>query len=272
MIKIKKVVRALLPATIYEKMAYYKMLFQMSRFTKKYPSSKVFYYLFKDVKREYYSQLNQDYIVSSNFFKNKKEGVFCDVGGNHPLNINNTRYFEEQDWNGYAFEPLPHMEALWAEHRKAKFFPIAASDTDGQVTFTMVQDESGWEDMLSYVKETSNVNYSYGQQDITVRARPLKDVFKEEGVEHIDYMSIDVEGHELKVIQGIDFNAVCIDVLTVENNFGGIGEDSHYGDDKIRNIMFENGYILWGRIVGLDDIFVRKEFYQSRVESNSIND
>ena len=43
-------------------------------------------------------------------------------------------------------------------------------------------------------------------EDIVVKTRPLKDVFNEEGLTHIDYMSIDVEGHELSVLKGIDFH------------------------------------------------------------------
>lgn len=124
----------------------------------------------------------------------------------------------------------------------------------------IVQNESGWEDMLSYVKETSNIKYDYKTEDIKVKTRALKNVFKEENITEIDYMSIDVEGHELQVIKGIDFTEVKVKVLTIENNFGGSSDESNYGDDEIRNIMFDNDYILWGRIVGLDDIYVKSDF------------
>ena len=70
-------------------------------------------------------------------------------------------------------------------------------------------------------------------------------------------MSIDVEGHELNVLKGIDFEKVRINILTIENN---PPENSIYGDDNIRKIMFDNNYILWGRIVGLDDIYIHKDF------------
>ena len=258
----KKLVRKVLPLKVYKKMAYFKMLLQMRKFKKKYPNSRLFYSLFIPETNKRYSQHNQDYIVFQKFFKGKINGVFCDVGANHPLYINNTRYFEELGWSGYAFEPLPHMQLFWKKHRKAKFFPYAASDNEGDVTFTTVKNESGWEDMLSYVKKTSKVKYDYKTEDITVKTRVLKNVFREESITEIDYMSIDVEGHELQVIKGIDFTKVKVKVLTIENNFGGAGDESHYGDDQIRNIMFENNYILWGRIVGLDDIFVRSDFYQ----------
>lgn len=225
----------------------------MKRFHKNYPEAKIFY----PMKRKLYSQDNQDYIVFNEFFKNKSNGVFCDVGGNHPLHLNNTRYFEELGWRGYVFEPLPHMKELWDKHRKAKFFPYAASDSEGEITFSVVKDATGWEDMLSFVKETREINYKYEIEDITVQAKTLRSVFEEENIRHIDYMSIDVEGHELNVLNGIDFDKVSIDVLTVENNAPSC---IVYGDDKIRKIMFENNYILWGRIVGLDDIYIKKGF------------
>lgn len=191
------------------------------------------------------------------FFKGKKDGFFCDIGGNHPLKINNTLYFEELGWSGIAFEPLPHMSKLWAEHRKAKLFPFALSDSEGEVIFTVVKDTTGWEDMLSFVKETRNVDYGYETEEIQVKTKVFKDILEEENIKHIDYLSLDVEGHELNVLKGIDFNKVRINVLTIENN---PPSSVIYGDDTIRELMIENNFVLWGRCIGLDDIYVNKDF------------
>ncbi len=252
-------IRQIVPG-VYEKLAFYKMLIKTWQFRRENPGCVLFYDLYKNSQRKKYSQHNQDWIVRNYFFKNIKDGVFCDVGGNHPLNINNTRYFEELGWTGYAFEPLPHMEPLWKKHRKAILFPFAASDKEGDVVFSAVKDTTGWEDMLSFVKETSSVEHQYESEDIVVKARRLDEVFKEEGIVKIDYMSIDVEGHELNVLKGIDFQCVDISVLTVENNSSGGSVDALCGNREIREFMFENGYTLWGRIVGLDDIYVKKGF------------
>jgi len=250
--KIKEKVNKLFPK-VYTKLVEIKQEIIVNKFKKAYPNTKIFY----ASKRELYAQDNQDYIVYNHFFKDKKDGIFCDVGGNHPLNLNNTRYFEELGWSGYVFEPLPYMQTLWEEHRKAKFFPYAASDTEGKVTFSMVKDVTGWEDMLSFIKETGDEDYGQEVEEITVETVALKNIFKNEGITHIDYMSIDVEGHELNVLKGIDFNAVSINILTIENN---PSSNYIYGDDSIRDIMLANGYILWGRLVGLDDIYVKKDF------------
>ncbi len=250
----KKFLNKMSPA-LYGRLAKIKRAMIMRKFGRTYPDTKLFY----PTQRKLYSQDDQDYIIYNGLFQGKDDGVFCDVGGNHPLNLNNTRYFEELGWSGYVFEPLPYMRHLWRKHRKATFFPFAASDSEGEVIFSIVKDATGWEDMLSYVKETKDIEYRHETEDITVRTRALKDVFKEEDVTHIDYMSIDVEGHEMNVLQGIDFDAVDIRVLSIENNPSCCYT---YGDDKIRALMFENGYHLWGRIAGLDDIYVKKGFQE----------
>lgn len=231
------------------------------KFKKIYPTTKIY----ENPMPTKYSQENQDMIVFDTFFKNNTPGVFCDIGGNHPLTFNNTRYFEEIGWTGYVFEPLPKMKPLWEEHRKAKLFPFALSDTEGEVFFSVVSDDATFGDMFSHVKGNKKSGYNYKTEEILVQTKILKNVLKENDINYINYMSIDVEGHELNVLKGIDFKSVKIDVLTIENN----SICCHiYGDDKIRNIMFENDYLLWGRIIGLDDIFVHKDFLKMINDSN----
>ncbi len=253
----KTALKKLSPTSIYGQLRKMNVVRKGRPFKKKYPETKIF------IKQAQvlYSQHSQDYIVYNHFFKNKKEGVFCDVGGNHPLTINNTLYFEEMGWSGTVFEPLPLMKPLWEKHRKAKLFPFGASDKNDEVVFSVVKNVSGWEDMLSFVKSTDDgKTYKHETEQITIQVRPLKEVFKDEHITHIDYMSIDVEGHELNVLKGIDFSAVTISVLTIENNPPGC---SIIGDEKIRDIMFKNNYLLWGRIHSLDDIYVHKDFIKT---------
>jgi len=111
--QIKRIIKKLIPNT-YAKLVRIKKSIMIKKFKKMHPNTKIFV---KPVSK-LYSQENQDYIVHSNFFQNKDNGVFCDVGGNHPLNINNTRFFEEKGWTGYVFEPLPYMKKLWEENMK----------------------------------------------------------------------------------------------------------------------------------------------------------
>jgi FkbM family methyltransferase len=172
-------------------------------------------------------------------------------GCNHPLKINNTRYFEDLGWGGVALESLPHMTKLWAEHRKAKLFPFTLSDKEGEVIFTVVRDRTGWGNMLSFVKETEEIEADFGTDEIRVQTKIFEKVMQSEGITHIDYLSLDVEGHELNVLKGINFKKIRINILTIENNPEVC---ILYGDDNIRKFMFKNDYLLWSRTIGLDDI------------------
>ena len=172
--QIKKLVKNIIP-NIYGKLSEIKRKKIIDKFKKDYPNTKIFLPVHKN-DRKLYSQDNQDYIVYENFFKNKKDGFFCDIGGNHPLKINNTLYFEELGWSGIAFEPLAHMSKLWAEFRKAKLFPYALSDIEAKVDFTVVKDATGWEDMLSFVKDTRDVTYDYEIEEIQVQTKIFKEI------------------------------------------------------------------------------------------------
>ena len=59
-----------------------------------------------------YSQLGQDTYVLNHFFKGKKNGIYCDVGGNNPIILNNTYAFEKIGWTGVVFEPIPVMQKM----------------------------------------------------------------------------------------------------------------------------------------------------------------
>jgi Methyltransferase FkbM domain len=49
-----------------------------------------------------------------------------------------------------------------------------------------------------------------------VTCYPLTDLLKAIGVNHVDFFSLDTQGGELKILKTIDFQAVRIDILTIE--------------------------------------------------------
>ena len=261
--QIKYNIRKMFPIS-YDKIGKVKSSLILKKFKNDYPKTKIFQ-INNNTAIKHYSQENQDYIVYNHFFKDIINGVFCDIGGNHPLTMNNTRYFEELGWNGYVFEPLPALKGLWEKHRNAKLFPFALSDTEGEVVFTVVIDSDGLGDMFSSIKSSKDKNNGYDTEDIVVQTKCLKDVLYKEKVDHINYMSIDVEGHELNVLKGIDFKKLKVDVLTIENNPSCC---LIYGDEKIRDLMKSNNYTLWGRIIGLDDIYVSNDFLNKKSQIN----
>jgi len=236
-----------------------KSLVNLIIFKVKYKDVKIFPKILNGAK--YYSQHNQDYIIYNSFFKDKNDGIFIDVGANHPININNTLFFEKKGWSGYAFEPIAAYKELWTKERTAKFYNFVVSDEDGKVDFTVVSCEGKefeWIDMLSHVSTPENETGLHNRNKISVASITLKSFFADNGIKNIDYMSIDVEGHEMNVLKGIDWDMCNISVFSIENNVEGYNS---LGFDSIREFMKEKGYVFYARIWGLDDIYVQSKFY-----------
>jgi hypothetical protein len=53
-------------------------------------------------------------------------------------------------------------------------------------------------------------------QVIPAMCFPLNDILDVIGVNHIDYLSLDIEGPELQVLEAIDWKRIRIDIMTVE--------------------------------------------------------
>ena len=57
-----------------------------------------------------------------------------------------------------------------------------------------------------------------GSDTIEVPCRPISAMFRQHGVTQIDFWSLDVEGAELKVLETMDFEAVHVKVMIVEQD------------------------------------------------------
>ena len=67
-----------------------------------------------------YSQAFQDMFVLS-MLDGKKNGIYIEVGGDHPLTINNTYILEKEfDWTGISFEIREDAVKFYNQYRKNK--------------------------------------------------------------------------------------------------------------------------------------------------------
>lgn len=210
---------------------------------------------------EYKSQAGQDSFVNEHFFHNKKDGCFVDVGAHDGQSFSNSWFFEKDlGWHGICVEPLPHLFEQLQKERNCICINACASDSSGSVPFLHV---NSCDEMLSGPCATFNQNklnavikdvdiFGGELNIIQVPCVRLDKIFKEHGITHIDFLSIDVEGHELQVLVGIDFSKVIVDVIAIEND---------YHDEHLRALLQKHGFKLYAH-VHVDDIFVRDGFVQ----------
>ncbi len=206
-----------------------------------------------------YSQFGQDMYVFEKIFNKKQNGFFVDIGANHPIKCNNTYLFELNNWTGLAIEPQDHLRILWPDMRKTTCLNYVIGPENKQVAFIEGQDN---EDGLSGIKDFNKVSEDR-QKETTKEQKRLDQILKDNNIEKIDYLSIDVEGYEMNVLESIDFNTVNIKVIGIENDLGfnkipiiGKKLGSELGNNNIRKFLKSKGYTHKARII-CDDFFVK---------------
>ncbi len=98
----------------------------------------------------------------------------------------------------YAFEPIPHLykRLIHKYGQKARVFPYALSDKNGQTTFQFVKNAPAYSGIKRRRYDISNPDIS----EIEVELKKLDDVISDD--EPIHFIKIDVEGGELDVLKG----------------------------------------------------------------------
>lgn len=171
-----------------------------------------------DGKFRMFSQMSQDYYLYTRHFTHlKRRGVYLDVATNNPIGISNTYFLERcLGWSGLCVEANPSYLAAIHRHRECALVPTCVSDKDGRtVTFQLDRGLSG---ITSTNKNKAEWERKKKAPPPTMRQKcsTVGKEFIRYNITAVDYFSLDVEGHELHVLKGIDWDTVVVNVLTVE--------------------------------------------------------
>lgn len=158
-------------------------------------------------------------------------GYFVELGANDGVSQSNSLYFEKyRDWHGVLVEPVPHNYLKCRKNRSTKtnIFCAACVAFDYTREFVriaycnLMSTPLGLESDLA----DSEQHLYLGQQflkkeeirfEFGAVARPLNDLLKEaKAPRNIDLLSLDVEGAELEVLKGIDFNEFEFSFMLIE--------------------------------------------------------
>jgi FkbM family methyltransferase len=181
--------------------------------------------------------------------------TFVDVGCNHPVKHNNSLFFERHmGFKVLAVDALPTHQPAWAEQRpQADLVITAVGSEEGTVEFEEVEHAGREGDMFSSVRGASGKAQALGRRMRTVPITPLTQILQNRGLTSVGIMSIDIEGYEMHALQGIDFDAIQINAIILENN-----SEAMLGDDRIRDFLIGKHYRFIARIWGMDDVFVHE--------------
>jgi FkbM family methyltransferase len=194
----------------------------------------------------YYSQFGEDNCVYDLFFKNKQNGIYIELGALDGVLYSNTKFFEDMlNWKGILIEPHPEKFKLLQKNRPDNFlFNDLVSCHTEALDFRYFVDGhaavSGVESTLSQhhfdVFFNNEINNSLPQSRTLITPKTLTEIVKSTNIVHIDFLSLDVEGHEYEVLKSWDFS-IPIDVILIETL--GVQPEK---DQLCREILLTNNY------------------------------
>lgn len=164
-----------------------------------------------------YSLLDEELIIRD-FFQDRRGGFFVDVGCAWPIKASNTYYLEKHlGWTGIGIDALDDYAADWKQERPdSKFFSFLVTDHSGGSGTLFTSPRIG----LSSTNRDRASGKKYGKpmevEKIQVPMITLDDLLEREGVEKIDLLSMDIEGHEPKALAGFDIERFQPDLIVIE--------------------------------------------------------
>lgn len=184
----------------------------------------------------YKSQLGQDKWVSE-VLSSKRGGYFVELGAGDGEDLSNTFFFEKVlEWNGICIEPNNILFEKLKQNRNCNLSNALISfETGRSVQFSSC-------DVVSGIIDDFTGPFTIRAQEscATKITKTLSEVLDEmKAPEIIDYLSLDVEGHEYQILSTFPFHRYKFRCITVEHNSPHVGSGEQI---KIRKLLELNGY------------------------------
>lgn len=187
------------------------------------------------------SQFGQDATIYYSMLAGKlsrgTRGFYVDIGANDPREISNTWFLDRcLGWNGICIEADPGLaNALRTSERTCKVVNKCAAETTGSLPY-VAQGSIGH---VAGPGETANAH---------IDCAPLSELLRAEGVSYVDFLSIDIEGNEVRALSGTDWDAVPIQLILAE---------TVWSSEFLDVLLSDGGYWRMSDIGYADDLYIK---------------
>lgn len=200
-----------------------------------------------------YAQGGEDLIILNIFARlGIARPTWLDIGAHHPWRISNTALLYARGCRGVNVEANPHLfEAFLRERPEDVNLNLGASDVEGSMVFHMIDRQSGRNTLDA--AEAERFVAAHAQFAITERVEiPVTTaaciVERHCRGRFPDLLSLDVEGHELAVLRGVDWSRpgpvlICAEANDADAETGLLGFLAARGYRRIL-VAGENSFLL----------------------------
>ena len=198
------------------------------------------------LKKSQYSQWGEDIFINE-YFKGKKKGIYFDVGCFHPVMYSNTCLLHKRGWHGINIDINPTSIDLFNIIRPNDF-NLCTTVNEDQKEFKIYYDhpfspvntldESYYNDF----KSTFFKNITFKK----VKSKSIDEILIITKLKNIDFLNIDVEGMDLKILKQLMPNKIKPKLISIETH--NIDGSKSKDCDKINEFLINCNFQVYKRI------------------------
>ncbi len=195
----------------------------------------------------YYSQEGEDAILAR-VFEGQAGGYFVDVGAHHPTRFSNTYYFYKRGWKGINIDATPGSMAAFNAQRPLDInIESGVSSTPEPLEFCIFNEPALNTFDKSLAKERDGKEGYYIDRRVIVDCQTLAKLLDKHlpAKQRIDFLSVDVEGFDMSVLESNNWERYRPKVLVTEDFGAAFVEDVI--ESEVAVFLRGVGYRLFAR-------------------------
>lgn len=165
-----------------------------------------------------YSQLDEQYHILRYF--GNGVGTFLDIGANDGKTFSNTYALSLLGWSGVCVDASPRafasLTATHANNDKITCLHAAVTNEDGSIVLHEASDTLV--SSLDAGQPKAWASYGFEWNDVEVPAMTVPTMLAKACRSQFDFVNIDVESHDIVILQQMNLEAMGVKMLCVEHN------------------------------------------------------
>ena len=218
----------------------------------------------------YYSQAGEDQYIQERLLSivSPKSRNYIEIGALDGVKYSNTKYLEESlGWSGILIEPNPvSFDRLKLNRPQNTLVSSLISNQRNELEYSYYENENmaAVSGATSTLTDKNKAVFYENKDDWYQKCREkylrktllkpttLDSVIEASSIKEFGFCSIDVEGHELQVLQSFSFN-VDVSILLIEKN---------PNDNEIAELLKAKHYIYFDS-VSHNDVYLSRDYYEN---------
>lgn len=200
---------------------------------------KFIYFLFQRFKKNRYAKKSYSAggidLIINYYFKNKKKGIYIDVGANHPFKDNNTFKLYQKGWQGINIDLDSQAIDIF------NYFRPDDENICAAVSETVTEKDLYFHHNRSPIN-TLEKRLGYRAKEIKkIKTTNLNQILEHSKFKNLelDFLSIDVEGHELEVVKGLNFEKFLPKIIVIEHQDQEMKKVQFYNQNIERTMQYD---------------------------------